>query len=127
LRNQLFRKQRHNSELCDIHQPLVRNLEVRNDRQGQKSEGEGQEDSWHWFTRLKSNWLVNPDGSGNIQICAASVSESGIVVHLEGYSFIRVLRITGTDGSTEHRATDDLNMDEFRHIQLSGFSWRIPP
>lgn len=80
---------------------------------------------WHWFTRLKSNRLVNPDGSGNIQVCAASVSESGTVVHLKGYGFIRVFRITGTDGSTEHWATDDLDMDEFRRIQLSDFSWRI--
>lgn len=80
---------------------------------------------WHWFTRLKSNRLVNPDGSSNIQVCEASISESGTVVHLKGYGFIKVFRITDKNGSTEHWATDNIEMDDFRRIQLSDFSWRI--
>lgn len=80
---------------------------------------------WFWMTRLKPNRLVNPDGTGNIPLSSASVSEDGTEVHLRGYGLIRVFGIIGKNGDTEYWATNNLNMDEFRRLQLSEFSWTI--
>ena len=83
---------------------------------------------WHWMTRLKPNRLINPYGKehGNIQLsCAADITESGTIVHLKGYGFIKVFRIVSKNGDTEHWATNDLDMDELRRLQLSDFSWKI--
>ncbi|HAO19238.1 MAG TPA: hypothetical protein DCQ37_01305 [Desulfobacteraceae bacterium] len=81
--------------------------------------------SWNWLTRLRSNRLINPDGKGNISISSADISETGTCVHLRGYGFIRVFRIVAQNDDTEDRATDDLKMDELRHLQLADFSWRV--
>jgi len=58
---------------------------------------------WQWLTRLKGNRHVNPDGSGNVALSEAVISESGSRVHLKGYGFIRVFGIVAKDGSIEYR------------------------
>jgi len=80
---------------------------------------------WQWFTQLKANRSVNPDGNGNVALSEAVISESGSVVHLKGYGFIKVFGIAAKDGSTEYRATSDTDIDELSRLQLSDFSWRI--
>jgi hypothetical protein len=80
---------------------------------------------WHWLTRFKPNRLVNPDGKGNVPLSSAVISEAGTSVHLKGYGFIKVFRIVAKNGDTEYRATDDLDTDELRRLQLSEFSWKI--
>ncbi len=80
---------------------------------------------WQWFTRLKGNRLVNPDGSGTVPLSEAGISESGTAVHLKGYGFIKVFGIVAKDGSTGYRATSDSDVDDLRRIQLSDFSWKI--
>ena len=46
--------------------------------------------SYGWFqmTRLKPNRLVNPDGTGDIPLSSALISEGGTEVHLKGYGFV---------------------------------------
>ena len=80
---------------------------------------------WFWMTRLKSNRLVNPDGTGNIPLSSASISEGGTEVHLKGYGFIRVFGIVGRKGDTEYWATNNLDTDELGRLRLSDFSWTI--
>jgi len=80
---------------------------------------------WFWMTRLKPNRLVNPDGTGNIPLASADISEGGTEVHLKGYGFIRVFGIAAKNGDTEYWATNNLGMDELRRLQLSDFSWTI--
>jgi putative transposase len=67
---------------------------------------------WHWFTRFKSNRLVNPDDTGNVPIAALSIPPEGLVVHLKGYGFVRVFRTVANDGDAEYWATSDLGMTE---------------
>lgn len=81
--------------------------------------------SWKWLTRLKSNRSVNPDGRGNIPVSSADISEAGTCVHLKGYGFIKVFKIVVRDGDIEYWATDDLETDELRRLQLADYSWRI--
>ncbi|MDG6933035.1 MAG: hypothetical protein JRN26_03190 [Nitrososphaerota archaeon] len=37
---------------------------------------------WHFFTRIKSNRLVNPDRSGSVQVGSLQIPEEGLVVPL---------------------------------------------
>jgi len=80
---------------------------------------------WFWLTRLKANRLINPDSSGNIPLSYADISESGSVVHLKGYGFVKIFGIVDKKGNTEYWATNNLNMDELERIRLSDFSWTI--
>ncbi len=80
---------------------------------------------WNWLTRLKANRRVNPDRTGLRAVSACAIAATGTVVHLEGYGLIRVFRIVAKDGTTEHRATSDLPMDELERLRLAEASWRI--
>ncbi len=80
---------------------------------------------WYQMTRLEYNRLIDPDGSGNIAVSPADISEVGTEVHLKGYGLIKVFKIAAKDGSIEYQATDKLNMDELKRLQLSEFSWAI--
>lgn len=80
---------------------------------------------WLWLTGLKPNRLINPDGSGNIPLSSADISESGSVVHLKGYGFVRIFGMVDKKGNTGYWATNNLSMDELERIRLSDFSWTI--
>ena len=71
------------------------------------------------------HWYLNPDGSGNIAVSPADISEVGTEVHLKGYGLVKVFKIAAKDGSIEYQATNMLNMDELKRLQLSDFSWTI--
>jgi putative transposase len=80
---------------------------------------------WNWLTRLKANRRVNPDRTGLRAVSACAIAATGSVVHLEGYGFIKVFRIEAKDGTTEHWATSNLQMDELERLRLADASWRI--
>lgn len=80
---------------------------------------------WNWLTRLKANRRVNPDRTGLRAVSACAITATGTVVHLEGYGFIKVFRIAAKDGTTEHWATSNLQMDEGERLRLADASWRI--
>jgi len=65
-------------------------------------------DAWHWFTRLKHNCQVNPDGAGNVAVDAIDIPAHGRQVHLKGYGFIKVFRSVAPNGDAEFWATSDL-------------------
>ena len=69
------------------------------------------EPGWQWFTRLKADRLVNPDGRGNVSLSEVGISEFGSIVHLKGYGFIKVFGIVAKDGGTEYWATSDTDTD----------------
>jgi len=80
---------------------------------------------WHFLTRLKSNRLVNPYNTENMNLENVEIPPEGIVVHLKKYGFIKVFRIVPTDGDTQYWATDVLDMDEPTRKDLSSKSWKI--
>ncbi len=81
--------------------------------------------SYHWFTRLKSNRLANPDGKGNAPISEVEIPGGGRVVHLKGYGMIKMFRTVSKDGDAEHWATDDLQMTEEKREELESRGWGI--
>jgi hypothetical protein len=80
---------------------------------------------WHWLTQLKSNRLVNPDGSGNVPIQQVEIPAEGRVVHLKGYGFIKVFRVVSKEGDAEYWATDELELIEERRQALEKQGWGI--
>lgn len=65
---------------------------------------------WTWLTQLKSNRLVNPDGSGNRPLAETLIGRTGSVVHLKGYGWVQVFKVAVPHGGIEFWATNDLTM-----------------
>jgi DDE family transposase len=80
---------------------------------------------WQWFTRLKANRQVNPDGEGNRALAECAIREAGTRVHLKGYGFILVFRIDTIDGDTEYWATSDLTLTMDERTELADQIWTI--
>lgn len=80
---------------------------------------------WRWLTRLKSNRRVNPDRTGLRAVGKCDIAATGTIVHLEGYGLVKVFRIVAKDGTTEHWATSDRDMDDLERLRLAEASWRI--
>jgi hypothetical protein len=80
---------------------------------------------WHWLTCLKSNRLVDPDGTGNRPLSALTISAHGTEVHLKGYGMILVLRMDTPDGDTAYWATDDLALTADGRVLRGRQSWAI--
>jgi len=80
---------------------------------------------WHFFTRLKSNRLVNPDGQGNVPISAVDIPSAGRVVHLKGFGFVKVFRTVSKDGDAEYWCTNDLEMEAGKRQELEDQGWVI--
>jgi hypothetical protein len=80
---------------------------------------------WHWFTRLKSNRLVNPDNTGNRPISEVEIPPEGRIVHLRGYGFIKVFKTGKSDDDFEFWATDILDASETDRETFKGFGWKI--
>src|SRR5262245_18099609 len=80
---------------------------------------------WTWLTQLKSNRLVNPDGSGSVPVSLAGVTPAGRVVHLQGYGRVKVFAIAARDGGIEYWATNDLEMSELTRLELAERVWAV--
>ena len=80
---------------------------------------------WQWLTRLKSNRLVNPDGTGTRPLADCAIAATGTRVHLQGYGVIQVFRLVAPDGDTAHWATSDLALEELHRLQYGEWAWGI--
>jgi len=80
---------------------------------------------WHWFTRLKSNRLVNPDHTSNRQISEVDIPPEGRVVHLRQYGLIKVFKVEHGDGDVEYWATDMLDASESDRKSFKDCGWNI--
>lgn len=80
---------------------------------------------WLWLCRLKSNRLVNPDGSGNRPLAEIELNASGQKVHLKGYGFILVFKIVSPHGDMEYWATNDLQMTPLQRLSLGENAFKI--
>jgi hypothetical protein len=80
---------------------------------------------WAWLTRLKSNRLVDPDGTGNRPLSDLAIALHGTTVHLKGYGMILVFRIDTPDGDTEYWATSDLDLTAEGRAARGRQSWAI--
>jgi hypothetical protein len=84
-----------------------------------------QQYGWQWFTRLRSNRLVDADNSGNVAIARIAISEEGRIVHLKGYGFVKVFRTVSPNGDVEHWATSHLEMHQLDRLSVAEKTWAI--
>lgn len=80
---------------------------------------------WQFLTRLKYNRHVNPDDSFNRPLSDVEIPESGIIVHLKGFGFIKVFRYQNPDGEYEYWATNKIEMIYEEWIEMKGKGWKI--
>src|SRR5215208_6058670 len=80
---------------------------------------------WFWLTQLKSNRQVDPDRKGNRSISEVEISESGSILHLKGYGFIKVFKLVAPDGDIEYWATNKVEMSELERVKFNDMAWTI--
>jgi hypothetical protein len=80
---------------------------------------------WRWLTQLKSNRLVNPDGTGLRPLSEAELCAAGSIIHLKGYGLVKIFKLVTPDGDIEYWATNDLNLNELQHLHFTEFIWTI--
>ena len=81
--------------------------------------------AWRWLTQLKSNRLVNPEGTGLLPLSTANLSATGTILHLKGYGLVKIFKLVTPDGDIEYWATNDLQMSELQRLHLTEFIWTI--
>ncbi len=79
----------------------------------------------NWFSRFKSNRLVDPNRTGNRAICEVEIPKSGREVHLKGYGMIKIFKTVSKNGDEEFWATSDLEMNEMKRLSVSEKTWGI--
>ncbi len=81
---------------------------------------------WRWLTQLRTNRRVSTaDDRRNRAVSDLPIAETGTVVHLEGYGWIRVFRLVALNGDTEYWATNDQAMDAGQRLKYAEFAWGI--
>jgi len=80
---------------------------------------------WIFLTQLKSNRKVDLDRQGYRAVSETAIAATGTIVHLEGFGSVRVFRVVSKDGDVEHRATNDLAMDELTRLACAEQAWAI--
>jgi hypothetical protein len=53
------------------------------------------------------------------------IAETGSVVHLKAYGFIKVFKLVAPDGDIEYWATNKLEMSELERVKFSDMAWTI--
>ena len=80
---------------------------------------------WIWLTQLKSNRLVNTDGTGNRPISKWLIPPHGLKTHLKGYGWIKVFKTVSKNGDFEYWATNDLTMTIKQCAFFALDAWQI--
>ena len=78
-----------------------------------------------WLTRLSCNREVNPDKQGNRAISTVALADTGTVVHLKGFGFIKVFKIVVTENNIEYWVSNDLEMTDLTRLKFAQLSWMI--
>jgi putative transposase len=80
---------------------------------------------WTFLTQLKANRRVDLDRRGYRAVSRVPIAAGGTVVHLEGFGPIEVFKAVSRDGDVEYWATNDLEMDELRRLELAERCWAV--
>ncbi len=80
---------------------------------------------WHWLTQLKSNRLINPDGSGNRPVSKWHIPAHGLKAHLKGYGWVKVFKTVAKNGDFEYWATSIMEMSIEQCAFFALDAWQI--
>ena len=80
---------------------------------------------WFFFTRVKKNRAVNPDGQGNVQVADLKIPEEGLEVHLKKYGFIRLFHSLNRKGVSRYWVSNFIPMNNEDRLNLQSICWTI--
>jgi len=80
---------------------------------------------WDWLTRLKCNRQVSLQAGVHQAIANIEIPNSGRVVHLRGYGFIKVFRTVDPHGNADYWATHRLEMTPVHRKAYADRAWLI--
>jgi putative transposase len=80
---------------------------------------------WFWLTQLKSNRQVDPDRRGNRAISEVEISETGSIVHLKAYGFIKVFKLVSTLFVAQYSMSPSGAMSELERVKFSDMARTI--
>jgi hypothetical protein len=83
------------------------------------------DNGWHWLTQLKSNRLINPDGSGNRPVSKWHIPAHGLQAHLKGYGWVIVFKTVAKNGDFEYWATSIMEMSIEQCAFYALDAWQI--
>ena len=81
--------------------------------------------TWHFLTRLKKNRQVNPDDTKNVAVETLEVADTGRVVHLKEFGFVRLFRTVAPNGDGEYWVTNKIEMTEEERQEWERQSFKI--
>lgn len=81
--------------------------------------------NWFFLTRVKSNRQVNPDKVKNVAVETLFPDESGQVVHLKEFGFVRLFRTVAPNGDGEYWITNQTQMSEKQRLEWERQSFKI--
>ncbi|MCX7590087.1 MAG: hypothetical protein N2255_00510 [Kiritimatiellae bacterium] len=80
---------------------------------------------WKFLTQVTPNRQVNPDDTGNCCISDCEISQTGTIVHLNEFGFVKAFRIVNKDGHAEHWISKDLEMVALNRLKYAELAWGI--
>ena len=80
---------------------------------------------WAFLTRLKGNRLVRVARGDLRAVADQPIAPGGTTVWVPGYGEPRVFRVTATDGSAEHWASNDPGMTALARCGLAQEAWAV--
>jgi len=81
--------------------------------------------SWIWITELQSNRLVSLKPHEYLKLNELDIPFDGREVHLKGYGFIKIFKITTPDGRIGYFATSDKEKHQKDVKEVYAFRWKI--
>lgn len=80
---------------------------------------------WRWLTQLKRNRLADPDGLGNRPLSELDISNTGTLLHLKAYGWIKVFKLVTPNGDVEYWATNDVKLELEQIATVRQQEWAI--
>jgi len=77
------------------------------------------------LTRLKSNRQVNPSAEQTMAVAELTIPPEGAIVHLRGYSLVKVFWTVDPHGDAEQMATSLLTMTALQRKTAAQNAWTI--
>ena len=74
---------------------------------------------------LEEESPTNPEGRGNVPISQVDILLEGRAVHLRGFGWVKVFRTISQDGEAEYWASNDLEMNKDKRVELEQQGWGI--
>lgn len=81
--------------------------------------------NWKWVSQLRKDRIVSRQTHQHQHLEDLDIPETGLVVHLRGYGFIKVFKSVSPQRGVEYYGTNDLNLTHVDVERIYGRRWKI--